>query len=59
VMLSAPLTTSAVFNGGQLAAKARAISALSQAEEFGGLGIGPSMGAAAPIVMSRRHDEKS
>jgi hypothetical protein len=47
-------TTSAVFNRGQLAAKARAISALSQAEEIGGLGIGPSMGLTASFGDSVR-----
>jgi hypothetical protein len=39
VRRSAACTTSAVFNGGELAAKAHAISALSQAEEIGGLGM--------------------
>jgi hypothetical protein len=39
VRRSAACTTSAVFNGGELAAKAHAISTLSQAEEIGGLGM--------------------
>ena len=39
VRRSAACTTSAVFNGGELAAKAHAISALSQADEIGGLGM--------------------